>query len=1404
MGPSINERATDKDDSTAPLIIEEHLNTVHAGSPLTMTKPAVADTDFSLEPNEAATKSDSMNDLTHSTAPPGGFDTTVRRDCTTVGWHQLAAAARKDGALETFISEHYYGEWFHNAGIILTAVLVTYILGRLNIGVGSLFIVSAFCSTAYSTSIRRTRRNARDDIRRELVKTRMESEAESAHWINNFMDRFWPIYEPVLSASIVESVDQTLATSAPGFVDFMRLSTFTLGNKAPRIDAVHTFPRTEEDIVVMDWGFSFTPKDLSDMTPNEAADKVNPKVVLSVRVKGITFPILVEDITFSGRMRVRMKLMPGFPHVQTVDIAFLEKPVIDYVLKPLGGETFGFDIANIPGMSSSIRDMTHATLGPMMYSPNTYTLNVQQMFSGEPADSAIGVLQVTVHSARGIKGTKIGGGTPDPYVGLSLNHGTELARTKYKANTFNPTWSETKFVPVSSLGQVLDLDLWDYNDHRKNSHLGTVQYDLRPLLEDATQDGLASTVTKDGRERGELRYDVSFFPVLRPEDGEDVADTTVGIVRLNIHQAKDLDPSSSINPAAFVYVDDSRAPNHRTRTLKHTNKPVWESSHEYICSHRSESRITIQIQDDDKRIGWVTLGLEDVLSATTSGAVDWFCLEGGVGKVRLSAEWKPLNMAGSLHGAERYTPPIGVVRLFVEKATDVKNVEGALGGKSDPYTRVQVANVTLGRTEVINNNLNPVWKQFIYIPVHTLKETLLLECMDYQHLTKDRSLGSIELRVADLAVESDEDTMKFPYKSTGTKTAADPLRQDESGEFKGLLHYRAEFVPAMKLKGLKFDGAANEIDQVDPNQDADGGDATDDEDGEVVGRPAVATHLDAVETNSDGASSRASTTVYDGSQNGDDAEGADQEGIAKEEDTGLEMSIEELLSQPSGIIIFNVMSGELSKKARVEVLLDNGYWPCFATTRARGKKMQWNYTGEGFVKELDFGQVWLRLNEADEGEKDDIIGQWRGDAKVFLRAAMEGPQTYTLTSEDCDRVSTVTLEARYVPVPVTLEARESVNNQGTLRMTVLRARDLPAVDRSGTSDPFTVVTINDQKVFKSQTKKKTLNPHWNEDFTAVVSSRVDAECVIEVWDWNQIEQAESLGSASINLAELEPFQSVERDINLTLASAEHSGKSRVRVRLLFQPGMVIKSRRRTSTFSSAGRAMTTTMTTIGGLPLHAGKGVIRGLTGLVMRRPKEARTPAVPPSLPPGQASHPARPGQSASSLHLTASGSNFIGVGSLKVTALNAKDFAVEEARPYLKMRLGNEEFKTTSPNGKTAMPEWNESFSFATVRGTSKLHISLFDHRALGKDAPLGEGEVDIGRHISSAGSAASSKSADVLCELQGGQGLVRLRLELEDKPPVSQPEAKSQAPTRRLPVHMPSSLGRLAHVPRALGHM
>jgi hypothetical protein len=70
------------------------------------------------------------------------------------------------------------------------------------------------------------------------------------------------------------------------------------------------------------------------------------------------------------------------------------------------------------------------------------------------------------------------------------------------------------------------------------------------------------------------------------------------------------------------------------------------------------------------------------------------------------------------------------------------------------------------------------------------------------------------------------------------------------------------------------------------------------------------------------------------------------------------------------------------------VLLDDGYWPAFSTTKSRSTNAQWEFVGEGFIKELDFGRVWLRLDENDDDERDDIIGEWKGDTKTFLEETL--------------------------------------------------------------------------------------------------------------------------------------------------------------------------------------------------------------------------------------------------------------------------------------------------------------------------------------------------------------------------------------------------------------------------------
>ncbi|KAG1738537.1 hypothetical protein EDB19DRAFT_2039642 [Suillus lakei] len=90
-----------------------------------------------------------------------------------------------------------------------------------------------------------------------------------------------------------------------------------------------------------------------------------------------------------------------------------------------------------------------------------------------------------------------------------------------------------------------------------------------------------------------------------------------------------------------------------------------------------------------------------------------------------------------------------------------------------------------------------------------LRQSMPMEVMDHQQLTEDRSLGSVELHVSDLARESPADS-QYRYESTGARKVAEPIKID-GNTCQGHLHYRAEFVSALNLKHVHFDADENEI-----------------------------------------------------------------------------------------------------------------------------------------------------------------------------------------------------------------------------------------------------------------------------------------------------------------------------------------------------------------------------------------------------------------------------------------------------------------------------------------------------------------------------------------------------------------------------------------------------------------
>ncbi|OXB34399.1 transmembrane protein [Cryptococcus neoformans] len=1358
------------------------------------------------------------------------------------GWKQAAGLGKTESAreeatvLQTYLTETMYGAWYHNAAVILFAILSTRLFTVLHLGWGWIIVVLAFCSSYYSISISRTRQRVRDDIQRELVKTRLVTETESADWINSFLERFWLIYEPVLSQTIIASTDAALAGVAPPGVDSIRMTTFTLGTKAPRIDYVRTFPKTPEDIVIMDWALSFTPNDLEDITPRQAAKQVNPKVVLGIRVgKGAlskALPVLLEDMSFSGKMRIKLKLMTNFPHVQTVDISFIEKPTFDYVLKPIGGETLGFDINSIPGLAPFIRDQVHSNLGPMMYDPNVFTIDLQQLLSGTPLDAAIGVLRVTVLDARSLKATKFGGGDPDPYVSFSIGAKPAIAQTKTVRSTSNPSFHETQFLLINSLADVLNLNVFDFNDHRPDSLLGTVSHELGTLADDAEQEGIIGQILGGGKDRGTLRYDLSYFPVLKPEknaDGtlEPLPDTQTGIVRLTIHQAKDLDVSSALlggralNPFASVFLGSGKNEVHRTKVLKHANQPIWEDSCEFLVPEKHNSVVTVAITDSRDfanypSLGMVTIRLADLLEAKERHQ-DWFPLKGSrQGKVRMTAEWKAVAMTGSIGGANSYIPPIGILRVWLKRAVDVKNVEAALGGKSDPYVRIMGNNRIMARTEVISNNLNPEWDQIIYVPVHSIREHFMLEVMDYQNIGKDRSLGHVDLAARDYINESGE--QKYPYISKGSQDRRDRIKLDKANHFKGELHYEVDFKPAVSLRGgISFDAQKNELElaaEAAEAQSAAGGASsgatatvTPEANGsiKVAPTPSGVVGVDDV-TAGDANGHEASISVVDASIAAAapkyEEEDAQPETDAEDPQKGVIMSTEEILSCQSGVLVFQVISGQLARRGSLEVMFDDGYWPAFTSGKARSNHPTWDQVGEGFIRELDFSRVWLRINAADENSKEDVVAEFKCETKDFLERCINAPYDFVLTEPDGSNRSTVQIAARFVPVDIVLQPRESINNMGILRVDVIDAKALHGADRSGKSDPYVVFSLNDMKVFKSETKKKTIHPVWNESFETMVPSRVAAKFAFEIFDWDRVGTATSLGGNTIDLAVLEPFEATE--VSLPVITEKRGEKGTFTFRLLFTPEIIARVRHNTGSFVSAGRAITQ----IGGVPLGVGKGVIHGggavaggvahglgsvggfagrRIGLIKKKDKLTGkevvvdpvtgtsvpmatgteiTPAISESsgIAAGQTSAPvganldgAVPGHHATTLPIGESASPQE-PGTLGVTVISAKDLKSNRegsVKPYVQIRAGGKTVKTEHVKGSA--PEWNESFSFNITPNIKSFSVTVCDHHTLGKDPELGEAEVDIWRHIQPA-----VPDADVWVELSNGTGLLRLKLD------------------------------------------
>jgi Ca2+-dependent lipid-binding protein len=846
-----------------------------------------------------------------------------------------------------------------------------------------------------------------------------------------------------------------------------------------------------------------------------------------------------------------------------------------------------------------------------------------------------------------------------------------------------------------------------------------------------------------------------------------------GVLRFTVHECKELGGAqksggisipviggkNDISPYAVVKVNGKERL--RTQPFKRSINPRWDKQIEVFVTDKTQLKLNVDILDssfDERVLGRWASALEKFEEDVFIDNQDWWTLKDGAGKIHLSMQWKPISMTGFVEGLSQgtYRPPIGVVRVDFEGANDLKNVEAMTGGKSDPYVRIMSGVQNRGQTEHIDDNLDPVWNQVLYVPVHSKREDLILEVMDYNDVQKDKSLGITDLLLKDIMKEVKTEDGQVIYESLETVARAASLTGLDRKKGRGTLKFKASFFPTLAL-------AKEDKKKEEQRQEEESNNSQVSEEPELIEKPKEFPEKDL---------------------HGE---------LIKYKAISDDKKFIDFSAYESGVlaVTMHTLAIPESQKIVADLMLDSNDSQ-FTTSEQKGSSIELNETGTAFIKEMDFSKLMIRVRNVRDGEKDDkAIGRVSLEVRKVVERLARAAEDDTITEPVIEEISLldcpggkIRLSFAFIPVvQFKLDPSESLENQGNLTVTVVKCSGLVAADRGGTSDPFIRFYVDEQRVYKTQTYKKTLNPIFNKDetFTVPIVNRTVTPVVAKVFDWDQIGKDTLLGTCAIKFTseEVETFVTSTKEYKLDQGGT-------ITLRLTWRPELVARKRTNTSLFSATTRVFTSAPGNAlgagqsvvgaglgaGGKVLGAGGKVfgsgvsalgsgIRGFGKIGKKSPTVIEeNPSSPPVIPldrevtsSSSASTPAAeaavspvPTQSSTiandnSSILSTSPSNSVnqlsrsvdneGV-SVQVTLIEARGLKAMDrggtSDPYCRVRVGSKQVFKTRHIKKTLTPDWNESF---TTRVKGIMDFKVKDYNTI-TDVDIGDHQFDVSSFV------------------------------------------------------------------------
>ncbi|OJD32724.1 meiotically up-regulated protein [Diplodia corticola] len=346
---------------------------------------------------------------------------------------------------------------------------------------------------------------------KELAKAEMP---ESTQWLNSLLASIWPLVNPDLFTSLVDTLEDVMQASLPKVVRMVSVDDLGQGSESVRILGVRWLPtgaagmsvsqngklkgngdsknsdRTvpgegEEQGVQRDKGNQEkSPEKLQDDEnigegmEAEEGDFVNVEIAFSYRARtvhrgirdraknmhlylafylpgNLRLPVWVELHGIVGTMRLRLQLCPDPPFFSLCTLTFLGQPKVSVSCIPLTQR--GLNIMDLPLISNFVQSSIDAAMAEYV-APKSLTLDLKDMLMGDDFKkdtAARGVIMVRIIRAFDFKEGDAGflwkKGSTDGYVSVGwAKFSKPLWSTRIIQSEMEPVWDETAFVLVTA------------------------------------------------------------------------------------------------------------------------------------------------------------------------------------------------------------------------------------------------------------------------------------------------------------------------------------------------------------------------------------------------------------------------------------------------------------------------------------------------------------------------------------------------------------------------------------------------------------------------------------------------------------------------------------------------------------------------------------------------------------------------------------------------------------------------------------------------------------------------------------------------------------------------------------------------------------------------------------------